>query len=98
MLVPNILPLQNLINLLHTVIHGDLVWEIRGEHKRLMSDAFNHVRQYLLIPLAAYEKPATPKIFFGPLFDAKAAIFQLPFQPVDNHGHPARPTFQKPDP
>src|SRR3954454_10907607 len=48
-----IVALQDLVDLLHAVVHGDLVREVRCEHEGLRADALDRVSQPLLVPLAA---------------------------------------------
>src|SRR3954471_23642846 len=48
-----IVALQDLVDLLHAVVHSDLVREVRCEHEGLRSDALDGVSQALLVPLAA---------------------------------------------
>ena len=53
MFVLEIAPFGDFVDFFHTVVEGNLVWEIRGEHEWFRSDALNGVGEGLLVAFAA---------------------------------------------
>src|SRR5262245_873062 len=97
MLFPQIVALDDFVDLLHAVIEGDLVRKIRGEHERFRSDALDGIGQSFFVAFAAAEELATFEIVHRFTFDAQPAVLQFSFQTVDDHGNPTGAAFQKAD-
>src|SRR6266542_3036387 len=88
---------DDFVDLLHAIVEGNLVWEVRGEHEWFGADALDGIGERLLIAFAADEQFAAGKIIHGLALNTQAAILQLSFQAIDNHGNPTRATLEKPD-
>jgi hypothetical protein len=54
-----IFALDDFVDLLHTVVKRNLVWKIRGEHKRFHSDPFDGVGRGFFVALAAGRRLST---------------------------------------
>src|SRR5580765_1930079 len=95
MAIFDIFPLENLIDLMHRILHGDLVREIGREHAPMWADPVNDIRQSALVPLTTHIESAAAKVVKNRLLATKLAILPLPFQSVDNQRNPTCAAFQK---
>src|SRR5688500_9204383 len=89
--------LDDLVDFLHAVAERNLMREIGGEHERRRADALNGVSESLFVALAADEDAAAGKIVFRFSFELKTAVFQLPFQSIDDDRNPRGAAFEKAD-
>src|SRR6266478_5383404 len=98
MAIVDIFPLENFIDLMHRILHGDLVREIGREHACLWSDPFNDIRQCALVPLTPHVASTATKVVKNRLLATKLAVLPLAFQPVDDQRNPTCATFQETNP
>src|SRR4029077_153832 len=97
MLFFQIVALDDFVDFLHAVVEGDLVREIRREHEGFHADAFDGIGQSFFVAFAATKELAALEVVRWFALDAQAAVLQLPFQTVDDHGNPTGAAFQKAD-
>ena len=61
MLILDIFPFENFIDLMQRIFHGDFVRKIRSEHAFLWPDPFDDIGQRALVSLATDEKSSLLK-------------------------------------
>jgi hypothetical protein len=93
----DVFALENLVDFMQCVFHGDFMRKVGSEHASLRSNAFNDIGECAFVSLTADEKPIASKIVDDRLFAAKLAILALALHPIDHQWDPTRTALEKTD-